>query len=334
MSNSSRFYGIARLGHDERNILILSPYIQTKQNAKSSDIDFSHSLIADLDSISAAIAEQIKDMINSSESSMYTLLIEFLSQKTLTNNEFVLNWLQRADVIKKIPASDARLLPILGGTPLSELNVMIKRQMMEREGASISVEEHHRRMAEQYNEELSKSDTELAVEAASKQPLNESANTTNPYPDFGNPSERGDVRLSEPDPTILSQLDTDLGSNHERSDNIHHAEDRIDTGDANQEEQFDPSSLKDIHGDILGEIDKTNKLVSEAMEVVGNLDDALSSKVVGRLMTRMKNYGSTSREGVKEVLIDLLAEHYDNVDAEYIRRNLKVADARLKKSKD
>lgn len=323
--STSRFIGIAQINQDERNVLILSPYIQTKPNALSREIDFENSLIADLDSVSSNVSDQIMRMIQSEESNSYKLLLEYLSVKTLTNNERALYWLQNAGVIQRVPASSVRLTAALGGMPLNELNKMIKGQMEDKENSSIDVEEERRRVAQQYNQALAEH-----VDTPPKQQLDESITPPSKYPDFGNPSERGDVKLSELDTTILNKyggiepLETTEGK---LGDTL--APEPTTEAKPMVTEEFDANTIKELHGGILSEIEKTNTLVTDAMNVVSTLDDALSSKVVGRMLTKMKNYGSTSREGVKEVLIELLSQHYDNVDAEYIRRNLKIADTRL-----
>lgn len=311
---NSRFFGTATIESDERSVLILSPYIQVTENARSKDIDFTNALIVDLDSLSNNIGQQLISIANTEDASRHKLLIEYLGTKSLSNSERVLHWMQNAGVIMRLPANKVRLTEQNGSIRLDELNKIIRTQMEKQEGDVVDVEQYHREVAEQYNKQLNEDVTQEAPQSTPTQP------DVNLYPDFGNPSERGVV---EPTPIDEDKVEGLEPLPHETQQ-----------AQPMQHEHVDSEAAKRLHGDILSEIDSTAVKVSEAVNTMRQFEDTLSSSAINRMITKLESYGKNTSNEVRDVLIDLLSEHFDHVDSDYISKNLYNAEKRLAKKTD
>lgn len=298
MSNN-RFYGIGDFDGDAREVLILSPYIQTKENATVDEIDFNHSLIVDIDTLSNDISEQLKSMANNPIAQQSKLLIEYLAGKSFRNSDRVLHWLQMSNSIQKLPSTKVKLSPSMGSHTLDVINNIIREEMLTAEGDTVEVDSYRRNKAKEY-----------------KKRLDEEA-----YPDFGNPSDKGEI----PDNPIPDDVPLPAGVEPMEETLTPHAQGE---SYATTDEEFNPKTL---HSSIVEEIRNNQKSIDEALKHINKLENVLSKNSVDTMVETLKSYCSKNEEDVRDDIIDLLASHYSYVDSDYIKRNLEAAEKRLAK---
>lgn len=301
MSNN-RFFGTGNFDGDIRNVLILSPYLQTKENARADEIDFTHSLVVDLDSLSNDIAEQLTSMAVNPVALQNALLIEYLAGKSFRNSDRVLHWLQSTGSIVKLPVGNVFLTKALGGHSLEHINTIIRKEKLDKEsGHPTDVDAYRKEQAREYQKQLEESQ----------------------YPDFGNPSDNGVVEPTPIPEDVPLPLDAQV--------DIPVAAPATSPLPVSEAQAIDTNGL---HSSIVDEIRANQVRVDEAVQVMKSFEDVLASSTIDRMVNTLKSYGQRSEEGVRDELIDLLAKHYEFVDGEYIKRNLDAAEKRLsKKSK-
>lgn len=170
MSNP-RFFGTAKMGNDQRSVMILMPFIQPSQHARVDEIDFDNSLVVDLDILNNDVGEQLSKMANNYNAGEFKTLMEYFEGKSLRNSDRVIAWLHNNKQIHKIPSSDI----IMQGANYSvkEVNQIIKKEMLDKQPAR-DVDDARRDKAQEYYNELKES------------------KEVNDYPSFDNPSESSD----------------------------------------------------------------------------------------------------------------------------------------------
>lgn len=109
---NSRYYGQARIqtpdGVQARNVLILSPYIQTSESTSS--IDYDHSLVADLQSMEFDYKSQLEEMLQSVDSTQYKTFMEYAHKSSFRNGDNVLQWLHQTKSIRKVNAKEVNIV--------------------------------------------------------------------------------------------------------------------------------------------------------------------------------------------------------------------------------
>ena len=146
---SNRFQGEAYIqfadGEKElRQIIVLSPYIQTSESLR--DIDYSHALVVDAQSMEFDYKTQLYEMANNHEATLYNTFLEYCHKSTFRNGANVLQWLHEKNEIKRVPAHEAYIVIGNGGNAqrfrIDEVNKSIREQneakLSEREGSSYS----------------------------------------------------------------------------------------------------------------------------------------------------------------------------------------------------
>lgn len=294
MSNA-RFFGVATINHDQRNVLVLTPYIQTAKNSPVKDIDFNHSLIVDIDSLNNDVGEQLTKMANNYHAGEFKTLMEYFEGKSLRNSDRVLAWLMNNKQIQKVPSD----LIIMRGSKYTfkEINDIIKADMEKKQPAR-DVDDARREQARQYNEELKESKD---------------------YPDFNNPSDRGEIPpLPEFDETIehVTKVPEEYSQYPEPVP--------LTTQPISSDE------VKRIHEALVEQYKQSDDKLQSALDVVSQLKDTLSDSAIQTLSEELKHKASSV--DAKDVLVEALAQHYKHVDVEYIKKNLDAAERR--KSKD
>lgn len=285
MSNA-RFFGVAKINNDQRNVLVLTPYIQTSKNSPVKDIDFDHSLVVDIDSLNNDVGEQLSKMANNYHAGEFKTLMEYFDGKSLRNSDRVLAWLMNNKQIQKVPSD----LIIMRGSnyTFKEINDIIKADMENKQPAR-DVDDARREQARQYNEELKEKKD---------------------YPDFNNPSERGEV---PPAPVLPPETYMEPS-----------------TEVAPQEtEVVGVDEVKRIHASLVEHYQHSDDKLQSALHVVTQLKDTLSDSTIQSLSDELKRK-STSVDA-KDVLMEALAQHYKHVDVEYIKKNLDAAERRKSK---
>ena len=96
-----------------RRVLILSPYVQTSENLR--DIDYDHSLVADLQTMEFDFKSQIEEMLQNRELQSYHTFMEYANKTVFRNGENVLQWLHRMKQISRVPATDVLVTVGQGG---------------------------------------------------------------------------------------------------------------------------------------------------------------------------------------------------------------------------
>lgn len=290
--STDRFFGTAQIDSDIRNVLILSPYLQTSENAVAAEIDFDSSLIVDLDVISHDVAEQLKSMAQNPIADNSKLLIEYLGTKSFRNSDKVLHWLQTTNNILKVESSKVSIRMGNGANvSLSDINKMIRDDMIKSD-QGIDIDQYHKNKAKE-----------------NARQLNETM-----YPDFNNPSERGEVAVTPID-EVAQPMDIP---------EIVPSEHFVTATESS-------SDVKHLHSDMISEIQKMEVNLNEAMTTMKSFENTLSTDVVNSMVNTLKEYGSHTTESVKDTVIDMLATHYEHVDKDYIKKNLEAAEKRLSK---
>lgn len=296
--STNRFYGTGNFDGDMRNVLILSPYIQTKENARVDEIDFDHTLVVDIDTLSNDIADQLKSMADNPIAQQSKLLIEYLSGKSFRNSDRVLHWLQSTGNIQKLPAEKVALNKTMGGHTMSVINNIIRGEMASTESSTgIDVDTYRKEQAKEYHKKLNEEQ----------------------YPDFGNPSENGKIDEAAPIPA-----DVPLPPGVEP----------VNTETSGVDNKVVDIDAKSLHSSIVEEIRSNQEKVQEAVSVMSKFEDVLSSSVVDSMVGTLKQYASRTEDTLKDEIIDILAEHFEYVDSDYIKRNLEAAEKRLSKKSE
>lgn len=166
MSNP-RFFGTARIGQDNRSVLILTPFIQPHKHAHIDDIDFENSLVVDLDYVNNDVGDQLTTMANNFHAGEFKTLMDYFEGKSLRNSDRVLSWLHNGNHISKIPSEDIMMKG--NHYTVKEVNNIIRKDMLEKQSAR-DIDDGHREKAREYQEMLKEQD----------------------LPDFNNPSESSD----------------------------------------------------------------------------------------------------------------------------------------------
>lgn len=305
MSNP-RFFGVAHIDHDDRNILILMPFIQTSKNAPVDEVDFEHALVVDLDTVNNDIAEQLRTMANNYHAGEFKTLLDYLEGKSLRNSDRVIAWLHENGQISKIPAKDIRVEGMSGS--LRDVNMIVRDQMLDKQPAR-DVDDVRRKQAREYHEQLSEDVQppfqEEVTQESSSQPQPESVGLTL----------NGVKELHQ---NMITQY-------RESDDKLSLAMKVVD--ELKRSIQADPTQQHTANHLKLSEsIKESREKLQSALTVAEELRDTLSDKAVDDLKSKLTE--SVDVSDAQEQLIDALAEYYEYVDRDYIKKTLSSAETR------
>lgn len=116
---------------ERRQVLILSPYVQTSE----SSIDFDRCLVVDMQSLEHDYKVQLEDMMQNHESNAYKTFMDYGKSASFRNGDNVLTWLHSAKAISSVNVDDVAITIYDGGNhkinriPLREINNHIKTEM-------------------------------------------------------------------------------------------------------------------------------------------------------------------------------------------------------------
>lgn len=329
----SRFIGSGLIGQDTRRIAVLMPYIQTEENQPIEEINFEKCLVVDLDTLNTDYAAVIEDMSNSDQAKDVKNLMDLLQHKTFRDGKDILQTLHNTKNIVTLPALSVNIfINNSRSCTQAEINRYIKQEMINnRDGED--VDSYRRKEAKEYNRRLQE-ERDIEQQRQERQRQFEQH-----YPDFNNPSDKGENVPSDIDEEILSKYNLESKARKEIDEDVLYP--KHDTADEPkydeylaQPKQEQPMSKEDVmqtHRNLLTSFDegqnKINDMSKEAFTYIDMLDGVNNTQ----MMEQLKNYSTSGKEEVHDTLVDLLSEYYPNLDGEYIKKNLKNAEKRKDK---
>lgn len=132
---STRFEGEAYIDFSDgkkelRQTIVLAPYVQTSESLR--DIDYSHALVVDAQSMEFDFKTQLYEMVNNQEALSYNTFLEYAHKSSFRNGSNVLQWLHEKNQIKRVRAEDAYIVIGNGGNAqrfrIDEINKSIREQ--------------------------------------------------------------------------------------------------------------------------------------------------------------------------------------------------------------